>query len=898
MHHFPSLVRWVGALLLCLLSVGCSDSHVMPTSGTGDRARQQTGTLRIESVLAKAVPSKVTRLRISGFDTSDRLVFGPIIEAKAAVVVLEEVPIAVVRVQIEYLLDGRIVGIGSSRVAIAPGQVTTLTDPDFLSLEEELISLAVSPANASIPRGTSQQLTVTGTFSDQSQVDLSTVALWSSSNPEVAAVSESGLALALAFGSTTLTATLSGVTGSATLNVTDAVVSTITIAPLSPSMAAGTTLPFTITGNFSDGTSQDLTGQVALSSSNTAVATIDPVSGIATAITAGQSAITASFQGITASTTLTVSDATLLGIAVTPTETTLPRGLTRQFTATGTFSDGSQQDLSSVVLWSSSAPATASIDSAGLVRSGVPGTVVITATLRDVEGRTSLRVTSAVMVGLTVLPGQPSIFQGGTQAFTAEATYSDRTKVTVPAAWSSSAPTVASIDPITGLAEAGNETGTTTISATAHGFTATTTLTIALNSITSIAIDPPVALSAPGATRQYRAIATRMDGTTEEVTDQVAWSSNDTDVTIANDNTGANTIGRAVVAAGADVGQTVTITATLDSFTPATSTLTLNLFVYVAEQSGSRVRRFQTASGALVTPETFSVAPGPLCIAVHPTGRYAYVGSSRGLVQTFEIDPSHGDLTEVGTGISTGASGRRTAITVHPNGRYAYVANFDNNTATMYTIDPESGALGGGTSMATGQIPKGIAVDPSGRFLYVANSTTGDVSAYTINESNGTLQESAGPRFPAGNGAESVTTHPNGRFAYVTNGIGESISSYDIDSSTGALTLVDTADLTTLGNPQALVVDPSGSRAYVVTRPPHALHSFAIAADGRLTPLQSASIANDGPEALAIDPSGRYLYTGNFQSNTVSMFTSAAGVLTAGATGTTSGWAIGVATTP
>ena len=1078
MNTFASVTRRVFLLLLCFIVTSCSDgdSNFSATSGgDGGAPVPQTGTLRIENVLARAVPSMVTQMRISGFDSSDRVVFGPVTVAKAAVVVLEEVPIAVVRVQIEYLVNGRVVGIGSSPVAIAPGQVTSLVDPDFLSLEEELLSLTVTPANASIPRGTSQQLAVTGTFSDQSQVDLSTVVVWRSSDPAVAPVSETGLARGLVTGSTTLTATLSGVVGSATLTVTDAALSTMTISPLAPSIADGTMQAFAITGNFSDGTSRSLTGQAALSSSN-AAATIDSATGVATAVDPGQSTITASFQGVTASTTLTVTAATLTSIAVTPDRANLPSGLNLQYTATGTFSDGNQQDLSGTVVWSSSLPTTANINSIGLATAGTPGTTTIGATMQGVAGQanltvsaaslssisisplapsiadgttqaftvtglysdgssrslvgqatlsssnqaastidsstgvatgvdpgpstitasfqgvmasttltvtaatlvsiavtpadidlpsgltqeykamgtftdgdpqdltsmviwsstvqgtatidatglaiagtpgtttikatqttggvvgqTGLTVSDAVMVGLKVLPATPSIPAGLTQAFTAEAIYSNLTSAPVTAAWTSSATNVAIIDPATGLATtAAAAVGQTTITATAHGFSSTTILTVTTPTITSIAIDPPVGLSAPGATKQYRAIATLDNNTSQDVTDQATWSSNDTDVVIANDNIVPNRIGRAVVDAAAATGQTVIITATFGSFTPATSILTLNLFVYVTEQTSISVRKFNTIAGALATPVSFpSGSPGPISIAVHPSGRYALVGGSQGGVDSFTIDPSNGDLAQIGTGVGVVADGRRSGVVVHPGGRFVYVANFDGNSVTMYIIDPTSGALSGGTNIAAGSLPFGITTDPSGRFVYVAN-LGGGVSAYTVHASTGALTAVAGSPFPAGAVPRSVTTDISGRFLFVANSSGKSITSYGIDSTTtpGALNLIGTTPVST-GEPHGLAADPGGGRLYASTRFGSTITTFVLDNNGNLTVSPpAATIAVDGPVSLAIDPSGRYLYTPNFQSNTVSMFVAAAGALTQGAPGVTSGWASSIQTTP
>src|SRR5580698_11402055 len=127
-------------------------------------------------------------------------------------------------------------------------------------------------------------------------------------------------------------------------------------------LAVGATQQATATGHYSDGTTQDLTASAAWSSQNTSVATVSGA-GLVTAKTAGTTLITASSGTVSGSVTFTVAAATLKSLAVTPANPTLAKNATQQFTATGTFSDGSTQNLSSSVAWSSATPAVATISS-------------------------------------------------------------------------------------------------------------------------------------------------------------------------------------------------------------------------------------------------------------------------------------------------------------------------------------------------------------------------------------------------------------------------------------------------------------------------------------------------------------------------------------------------------
>src|SRR5207247_8307001 len=138
---------------------------------------------------------------------------------------------------------------------------------------------------------------------------------------------------------------------------------------------------------------------------------------------------------------VTAKNATLVSIGVTPANPNLPQGLTGQFTATGTYSDNSTQDLTAQVAWSSSNTGVATIDSAGLVTSVAAGTTTITATLGLVSGNTTLTVTNATLSSVAVTPTNPSIANGTTRQFTATGTYSEITTqdLTSRAEWSEAA---------------------------------------------------------------------------------------------------------------------------------------------------------------------------------------------------------------------------------------------------------------------------------------------------------------------------------------------------------------------------------------------------------------------------------------------------------------------------
>jgi hypothetical protein len=288
-----------------------------------------------------------------------------------------------------------------------------------------LVSIAVTPPNPSIAKGTTVQLAATGTFSDGTTQDLTAQVIWSSSDAGVATVGTSGLATSIAAGSTTVTATSGSISGSDSLTVTPATLVSIEVAPANQSISQGTSQQCTATGTFSDDTTQDLTASAIWSSSNTGVATVSNAAdsnGLAASVAAGTTTITAASGSITGSTSLTVNPATLVSITVTPSNPSITQGANQQFTATGTFSDSTTQNLTAAVTWNSSAAGVASISNAagskGLATAVAPGTTTITAVSGGVSGSATLTVTAI------------TVTKSATLAWNAPTTNTDGTSLT------------------------------------------------------------------------------------------------------------------------------------------------------------------------------------------------------------------------------------------------------------------------------------------------------------------------------------------------------------------------------------------------------------------------------------------------------------------------------------
>src|ERR1700691_1335575 len=346
--------------------------------------------------------------------------------------------------------EGTIAGSAAVSTAATNAASGGVTGSTILTVTSAtLVSIAVTPANPSIAKGTTEQFTATGTFSDNSTQNLTGSVTWTSQTGGVATIAAGGLATAVTTGMSKIQAASVGITGSTTLTVTSATLVSVAVTPANPSIAKGKTEQFTATGTFSDNSTQNLTGSVTWTSQTTSVVTIT-AGGLATGVATGASQIQAASGAVDGSTNLTVTAPTLVSIAVTPANPSIAKGKTEQFTATGTFSDSSTQNLTSTATWSSVTTTVATIAAGGLATGVAAGTSVIKAVSGGITGSTTLTVTSgtASLQVLVVSPQNPVIADNSaTQTFTATGHFSDGTtqNLTDSATWTSSSTGVATV---------------------------------------------------------------------------------------------------------------------------------------------------------------------------------------------------------------------------------------------------------------------------------------------------------------------------------------------------------------------------------------------------------------------------------------------------------------------
>jgi len=457
-----------------------------------------------------------------------------------------------------------------------------------------LTSIAVSPASGSVPAGETEQFTAEARYSNGTTADVTSSATWSSSSTAVVTITAGGMATGVAPGSATVSASLSGVTGAAQLSVATKAVTSIAVSPGTASIAAGATQQFTATATYSDGSTGNVTSTATWASSTVSAATID-AAGLATGVAAGSTTVTASVGSVNVTATLTVTAKVLTAIAVSPATASVAVGLTQQFTATATYSDGSTANVTSAATWTTSSASGATITSGGVATGVAAGTTTITASVSSVSGAAALTVTAKTVTSIAVSPAAPSIAAGLTQQFTATATYSDSStgNVTTTATWTTANASVATIS--SGGLATGVAAGSSTITAKLSGVSGTASLTVTAKPVKSIAVTPSTASFATGAAQQFTATATYSDNSTGNVTTTAAWAAANTAVAI---------IDSAGLATGVAAGST-SVTATLGGVSG-----TASITVTQASGAGVNIPMFHVdASRSGLNPNETTLTP-------------------------------------------------------------------------------------------------------------------------------------------------------------------------------------------------------------------------------------------------------------------------------------------------
>lgn len=365
-------------------------------------------------------------------------------------------------------------------------------------------------------------------------------------------------------------------------------------------------------------TETDVTSYAAWTSSNPSVATVS--GGKITGVAEGTATITATYNGYSATATVTVEEDITYDYQLSPTSTNVVNGRTTKMTVIRrTFTNGSQtngEDYSSNFTWTSSNTSVATVGSYGVITGVGTGTATITAKY----GGTTLTGTVTVTPNYTyeLVLNKTSIDMGKGRNETLVATYKtyadgvleSSNDVTSSATWSSSSSSVAGVS---GGTITGNGIGSATITATYKGKSATCSVKVTGSPTLSLGWTS-VNLKR-GDVRTNAAIYNPNNGTAStNVTSSAVWTTSNSGVaTVVGGQITAQGKGTCTITAtynGVSASCTVNVT---ENDTPSTNTYVSNMSVQSVNISGTNDYKLtlslKFSDGTLVedAPYTWSV---------------------------------------------------------------------------------------------------------------------------------------------------------------------------------------------------------------------------------------------------------------------------------------------------
>jgi len=475
------IVRTVGLFALGLSAVQCSDRATLDPNATPTQARLSIQPQFTRAPGAPTVTLSHVRASLVGPNRDSSVTDAPFQNASAAL----QFQIAFFGGPTEFLLtveafdtQNLLVYRFSKKITIVPGRTTTVAQPtlEYVAADAAVTKLVFSPSALQLNAGASGEFSVAGMNSGGQPISPVRLA-FTSKDPSIATVDpNTGAVTAGAFqGSTYIIAhTVTGVADSALVKV-HAPVDKVTLAPATLSIVRGNSAA--VAAELRDAGNHLIDDRSAtFSSGDSTIATVTQ-SGVVKGVAIGKTTITASAEGKTATTVVTVIspvdhlEITPQNIQLASVGETVPL-VVKVVPVAGASVDGL------AATFSSSNPAVATVDSKGVVKALANGTTSITVDVDGVESSTLVTV-KQVVAGVSVSPRVASVNAiGATQTFAALAVDALGNPVkAVQVQWTTSDPHVATVDPNGTVTAHG--AGTATISATIDGKTDTVTFIVA-----------------------------------------------------------------------------------------------------------------------------------------------------------------------------------------------------------------------------------------------------------------------------------------------------------------------------------------------------------------------------------------------------------------------------------
>jgi len=362
-----------------------------------------------------------------------------------------------------------------------------------------IATIAVTPSTDTVVVNQTLQLTAVAKDAQGGTLTGRTMA-WITSDASRATVSSTGLVTGVSPGAVTITASAEGKTGTASITIKDKPVGAVILSPAQVSIETGQTRQ--LTAQVTDDQGNALTGRpITYTSDNSAVATVSSA-GLVTGVAIGAAKITATSEGKSGTSDVTVTPVAVANVQISPPTADLVIGQSTTLAAVPTDSKGNVLGGRSAS-WISGGPSVATVSQTGVVTAVGVGSAVIFATVEGKTGSASVSVRRLPVTSVSVAPPSSNIGVGVSVQLAATVRSGSTILTDRVVGWSSSNQAVATVVANTGLVT-GVKAGAVTITATSEGVSGTAFVAVG---IASVFVSPTPTSVVAGQTRQLTAVA-------------------------------------------------------------------------------------------------------------------------------------------------------------------------------------------------------------------------------------------------------------------------------------------------------------------------------------------------------------------------------------------------------
>ena len=306
----------------------------------------------------------------------------------------------------------------------------------------------------------------------------------------------------------------------------------------------------------------------------------------------------------------------------------------------------------------------------------------------------------------------------------------------------------------------------------------------------------------------------------------------------------------------------------------------------------------KTSSRVMASVASMGMVLGMTACVRDYTVAYVYATSSLksapGVVNEYAVDYYSGAVVQV-TGSPVAAGNDPVNIVASPNGLFLYVLNHGDSTVQEYSVGDQGALTSKNTYPITGTFPTAAAIDQGGKFLYVTftyqagfSATTpgpGGVTIFPINADNSLGTPST---VKVGNNPVGIVASNFNSYVYVLDqevSPNAAVLGFAESTSSGALTPLPGTVITTVAGktvatgygagttPSGIAEDPTARFVYVTDQATNQLYGKVVQGDGSLLSMVNGPFSTGlFPVSVMIDPRGKYLYTVNYNANTVGAY--------------------------